>query len=132
MPHQINISFDASVDGQTFVSSTRSFSTNAYDSIDHTIAEDTTSEVTIADVLPEDPTQVRVLILAADVYGPSLEFTFGGDSLSSLENPLLLFGAQVNTLLDQPGQDLVVKNGTQSTVRIRVLVGRESSSTPSS
>lgn len=132
MPHQINLSFDATVDGQTFVSSTRTFSANAYDSIDHTIAEDTTSEVTIADVLPADPTQVRVLLLTADVYGESLKFKFDGGGLSPLEDPLLLFGPQVDTLLSQPGQNLIVENGTGSDVRLRVLVGRESSSTPSS
>ena len=132
MPHQINISFDASVDGQSFVSSTRSFSANVYNSIDHTIAEDTTSEVTIADVLPADPTQVHVLIVTADTYGESLKYKFTGGSLSALEDPLILFGPQVDTLLSQPGQDLVVQNETESNVRIRVLVGRESSSMPSS
>lgn len=132
MPHQINISFDASVDGQTFVSNTRTFSASVYDSIDHTIAKDTTSEVTIADVLPADPKQVHVLILTADVYGESLEYKFKGRSLSALQHPLILFGPQVDALLSQPGENLVVKNGTGSDVRIRVLVGRESASTPSS
>lgn len=132
MSHQINLSFDATVDGQTFVSSTRSFSANAYDSIDHTIAKDTTSEVTIADVLPKKPKQVRVLLLTADIYGASLEFKFKGGSLSPLEDPLLLFGPQVDTLLGQPGQNLIVKNGTGSDVRLRVLVGRQSSATNSS
>ena len=132
MPHQINISFDASVDGQTVVSSTRSFSANVYDSIDHTIDKDTTGEVTIADVLPADPKQVHVLVLTADVYGDSLEFKFDGGSFSPLNHPLLLLGPQVDALLSQPGQNLIVKNGTDATVRLRVLVGRESSSTPSS
>lgn len=130
MPYQIRFSFEATVD-ETSVSSDRTFKANAFDSIDHTIAEDTTSEVTIADVLPAEPKQVCVLILTATVYGELLKFKFDGGDYSSLEDPLLLFGPQVNDLLSEPGQNLLVKNETGSKVDIRVLVGRESSSTSS-
>lgn len=133
MPYQINVSYDISVDGQTFVSDTRSFAANVYDSMDHTIAKDTTEKVTIADVLPEEVGDVRVLALAADIYSKTdgkLQYEFGdGSSLSELKDPLILFGDQVDTLLNQPGEDLMVKNDTGEDVRIRVLVGRESSST---
>lgn len=128
MPHKIDVNFDVSVDGQSYTSGTRTFSANAYDSIDHTIDKDTTSEVTISDVLPADPAEVHALILTASAYGEDLKLKFEGGTLSALHHPILLFGGQVSTFLDGPNENLVVKNETGSDIHIRVLVARESSS----
>ena len=143
MSHQINFDFGVSVNGQAFRTGTRSFSVNTYDSVDHTVGAlvDPDSgpvepgEANLTEILPDSPGQVQVFVLLASTYSEQLEFVLGeasnraSEEFETLTEPIFLLGDQFARRVADDGsdQDLLVTNHLESEVRIRVLIGRDSS-----
>lgn len=146
MSHKINFDFGVSVDGQSFRAGTRSFTVNTYDSVDHTVdaletidgGPDEPGTADLTEVLPDVPEQVQVFVLLASTYGDQLEFALGeassrdSEEFEPLTEPLFLLGDQFARRVADDGtdQDVLITNSLESEVRIRVLVGRDSSATP--
>lgn len=144
MSHSITFDFGVAVDGQSFRTGTRSFSVNTYDSVDHTVdalvvnqnSPNEPGEADLTEVLPDTPDQVQFFVLLASQYSEKIEFALGeagnrgSESFEKLTQPLFVLGDQFADRVASDGtdQDLLITNHLESEVRVRVLVGRDSSS----
>ena len=124
MPHAINVRLSVTVSQGPQTATSRTLQLDAYDTLDVTIpADDTAHDV---EVQPDDGAQVRLLVLTASSYDPALAWEADGSGVvRQLDEPLLLAGASLASLLGSAGNTIAFTNGGGTDQTVQILVGRQ-------
>lgn len=124
MPSRISVRQTVTVDQGPQVATSRTLDLDAYDTLDVTVPNDGAAHD--VEVQPNDGSRLRLLLLTASRYDPPLTWEADGSGTArELDEPLLVAGESVASLLGAPGETIAFTNGGGDEVRVQILVGRD-------
>lgn len=126
MAHTINVRLTVTVDDGPQVTTSRTLQLHAYDKLDVTIPADGNPHA--VEVQPDDGTQVRLLVLTASSYDPSVAWAADSGTSRQLDQPVSLAGESVASLLGTAGNTIAFTNGGGDDLDVQILVGRQATS----
>jgi hypothetical protein len=124
MPHMIHVRLNVLVDKGPQAAATRVLELDAYDQVNVSIPNDGNPHD--VQVQPDDGSRLRLLVLTATHYDPPLSWEADASGTTrQLDQPLLVAGESVASLLGGPGNTIVFTNGGGEEIRVQILVGRD-------
>lgn len=124
MAHAIDVRVTVTVRQGPKVATSRTLELDAYDTIDVTIPGD--GDAHEVEVQPDDGAQLRLLVLTASSYDATL--TWEADASGNqraLDEPVVLAGQSLSSLLGGPANTIAFTNGTAADVDVQILVARQ-------
>ena len=90
------------------------------------VSLETDAENVKVDIQPGGAGQVKLLVIKASAYAPELTFSAdGGTTDIPLDAPLILVGTGPVSLIGEAPKQLQWSNGTEGTVKVEILIGRD-------
>lgn len=124
MPHTIRVRLAVTVDRGPQVATTRTLDLDAYDTVDVTVPNDGAAHE--VEVQPDDGNRLRLMLVSATRYEPALTWEADGSGTErQLDQPLLVAGESVASLLGGPGNTIAFTNDGDDEVAVHILVGRD-------
>jgi hypothetical protein len=112
------------VDQGPQVAATRVLELDAYDTVDVVTPSDGAAHA--VEVQPDDGDQLRLILRCATRYDPPLLWEADeSETARQLDEPLLVAGESVASLLGGPGNTIAFTNGGEDEVRVQILAGRD-------
>lgn len=132
MPTRITYTLNVEVNGATTVEETTGFSVEGYDDVVVTVpAHDETNPGEISvDVQPSSSDKIRFLLIESSVYDANLKYSVnGGTEDIALDSMQLFAGSGALDFLGADPKVIEFSNGSARDAKIRIIVGRQITST---